>query len=220
MNHKIFTILISLSIISVLVLSSGIINFIFLSKKNLPENKKKISIISRILILLYFVAQITILIFPVDNYFFKFDSIKEEFNYYYPKETIINITSKDNYYFISCLDNKKDFTSYIAIKQNNNWKFKYASLSSKKDGSISIFLHKVSKSNLYFLIIKDEKNNDLLITDTLNSKFEKFLINEDTPENFAYVTSIKLNKEEAENYYIYVNNKKIKVFNNFKTIKE
>ncbi len=228
MEHILFKIIISLILSIIIVLALFLLILLIKKSYNLKLELKKIKfkIVIIIPITFIFLIIISILInFPIDRYFFKYSTLEEGFEYYYQYETILNVISNDEYYFITSVNNNI-FTNHTAHKNKDKWTYYLDIYNVKREESVCIYIYKIPNSNVYFIRVIDTslKNNKLNIKDDIASTFKEIKLpikgHEGDYFDYTYVTSVKLNKEEAKNYYIYVNNKKIKVFNNFKTIRE
>ena len=233
MSHRTFIIIIFLSAFALaFILQFLLVFFIKLISKFLPKKKQKNTNIDTkeqilnnrkftrayaiVLGLFYTTIIVVLTTLPIEDYFLKSNTVEKTFNYYYPKNKIINTISKDNYYYINSLGDDDHSYDFIAEKKDDKWNFYSINYSYKTIDGVTVFCYKINEDNLYFIKIENNSTEKPKLKDANNSEFKEITIDEKTffgkTKKYFYTTFIKLNDEDKENYYVSVDDKEIKLF--------
>lgn len=183
--------------ISCLIVLSILVIYLY---KNCVRNKKIKNNTFAIILVTSTIIFITLVITPVENMFFSFDTAEEAFAYSH-REKIFGIAYGKNSAMILYNIDKTTYSYCIIPKKEEKWKldsyFTYKEVLNKYFEDKKITLYKHRSSNDYYIIINHldtNKEKELNITDNMNSKFE------------LYSKDINSKQVNANIYYTYIDN--------------
>lgn len=187
------------------------ISFMYMKKNNVKNFGKKYAIL--------FFALIFILLPPFEDFFLKFNTIEETFNFKHPNGTVIESYSYNEYATIFYIDEKaeKKISAVNIIKINNKWKNKFNEWDFNKkyksayndECSIKQLKNDFDSNVFVYIICSDMKAN------FENKPANKYIVKKASGEELK-----RVDYEQDERYiyyamftdkdtYIYINDKKI-----------
>lgn len=186
-----------------------IIVYLFLIKKH---TKKRICILIIALLIIYQL----IMIIPIEEYFIKFNTLEEAFNYSYNGYQIIQVIEKDEYAFVVYSNDGGTTRQYTHfIKNGNKWEVTSPNVGSTKikatSKGFSIVTNRIKEKNSMFVCIGYldtlYKNPD--IRDSINSNF--MLEKEFETAKFKSYSRIAIIENVPEDYYLIIEGEKIEI---------
>ena len=155
-------------------------------------------------------------IFPVENIFVTFSSPEKA--YYYKNfgkaELVVN-GEKGSF----VIGNNNDSTEYkIFPKVNSGWKLGN-SINTKQiirqiTDTATIYVYNYTNTNDYYIAVSNINGEQINITDNCGSKFQ-YLKKALKNQNTSFYTYYAYIKNFNENYTVIINNKSIKIHNNW-----
>ena len=186
-----------------------IICLIIINKKNFFAHKRRLTIVSFIMVLL--LTTVTVFV-PVENLFITFPTLESSYRYNNSNRIDLIVDGEKSAFVVG---SQNDIDNYFIVpKSNDGWKlgmgFNKKIIEKKLLDDIIIYLYKYKGTNDYYITIFNVKRDSLNISDSINSKFqytEKY--NNIECKNcyayFAYIGNLNYN------YTLTVNGKTIKI---------
>lgn len=196
-------------IIMFIIMLIIIIVYLFLIKKH---TKKRICILIIALLIIYQL----IMIIPIEEYFIKFNTLEEAFNYSYNGYQIIQVIEKDEYAFVICSKNDgttKRYTHFI--KENEKWKVTSPYVEGTKSKATSkgflISVNRIKGKNIMFVSIGyfNILYENLDIRDSIGTDFR--LEKEFETKEYKYYSRTAIIEDIPEDYYLIIDGEKIEI---------
>lgn len=198
------------TIIAIIMLIVVII-FLKITKKQITSKKTII-----VFIIFVIVYELAFSIIP-ENQSLIFDSIEKAMQYSFPSEKIINKIDGDKVIFVEYGKDEHNTSYTYVVKENEKIKFK----NPKENDDIRFFIFdygtgaviKTEQEKTLVLIsciqVKGE-TQDILISDTIDSKFESTIYENELGYLISYYTI--LNDEDiTEDYYLVINERLVNI---------
>lgn len=170
--------------------------------------KKRILRLTRIKILLIIITGYILCWMPYEKLFISFSSPEKAFDYSFPNYEICKTLKSDDYAFLLYKKDNTYLITYFSKNNRNRWLFKNP-----------LFLNdvEISKYDKYIILKIKVKTNLAFIGVILNNQDEEYNLVDSEDNDFEkYSTNVvdyylKVVDNYSDNYYIFINNTKIKI---------
>ena len=164
-----------------------IICLIIINKKRFLAHKRRLTIVSFIMVLL--LTTVTFFV-PVENLFITFPTLESSYKYNNSNCIDLIVDGEKSAFVVG---SQNDIDNYFIVpKSNDGWKlgmgFNKKIIEKKILDDIIIYLYQYKGTNDYYITIFNVKRDSLNISDSINSKFQY---------------TEKYNNVECKNYYAY-----------------